>query len=64
MTAETRAPLFRIGPFHGWTAEDGSAYYTEVGGNGEVLNTSQMYETREHAEEGAQAALDRARETE
>jgi uncharacterized protein YegP (UPF0339 family) len=62
MTAETRKPLFRIGPFEGWPAQDGSVYYTEVGANGETLNTSETYSTKEHAEEGARAALERARE--
>lgn len=50
-------PLFKIGPYEGRTARDGSFYYVEVGGNGEVLNGSQLYHTVEHAEEGARAAL-------
>lgn len=61
MTAETKKPLFRIGPYDGWRAVDGSFYYTEVGGNGEVMNTSETYETLEHAEDGARSALAAAR---
>jgi len=60
----TEGPQFKVGPFEGRKAEDGSFYYVEVGGNGEDMATSETYETKEHAEEGAQAALDRARETE
>lgn len=56
-------PLFEIGPYKGYPSEDGQVYYVEVGGNGEILNTSETYTTKEHAEEGAKAALDRARET-
>jgi uncharacterized protein YegP (UPF0339 family) len=62
MTAETKKPLFRIGPYDGWRAADRSFYYTEVGGNGEVMNSSQLYETLEHAEEGARSALVAAQE--
>lgn len=58
--AET--PLFEIGPYVGWPSADGQVFYEEVGGNGEILNTSETYTTKEHAEEGARAALDRARE--
>jgi uncharacterized protein YegP (UPF0339 family) len=56
-------PLFEIGPYVGWPSADGRFFYEEIAGNGEIENTSQMYETAEHAEEGAQAALDRARES-
>ncbi len=56
-------PLFEIGPYVGWPSADGQVYYEEVAGNGEILNTSETYSTREHAEEGAQAALDRVQET-
>lgn len=54
-------PLFEIGPYVGWPSSDGRFFYEEVGGNGEVMNASQMYETEEHAEEGARSALDTAR---
>lgn len=38
-------------------AKDGSFYYVLKAANGEVLNTSETYETREHAEEGIEAAM-------
>jgi uncharacterized protein YegP (UPF0339 family) len=37
-------------------AKDGSFYYLLKAGNGEVLATSETYDTREHAEEGVEAA--------
>jgi uncharacterized protein YegP (UPF0339 family) len=61
--AEKGDPLFTVGPYEGRRADDGSYYYVEVGGNGEDMNVSETYGTKEHAEEGAAAAaLDRARE--
>jgi uncharacterized protein YegP (UPF0339 family) len=55
-------PLFEIGPYVGWPSADGQVFYEEVASNGEILNTSETYTTKEHAEEGARAALDTARE--
>jgi hypothetical protein len=55
-------PLFEIGPYVGWPSDDGRFFYEEVGGNGEIMNTSQMFETTEHAEEGAHSALAAAQE--
>jgi hypothetical protein len=57
-------PLFEIGPYIGWPSDDGQVYYEEVGGNGEILNVSEEFTTREHAEEGARAALKMARDAE
>lgn len=48
-------PLFEVGPFKGYPADDGSFYYVEVGGNGEDMNVSETYLTVEHAREGAEA---------
>lgn len=57
-------PVRRVGPYHWREARDGSWYYVEIGGNGETLNTSEMYTTEQHAREGAEAALRVAREEE
>ena len=56
----SREPIFKVGPFEGRESDDGRFYYVEVGANGEDMNTSQMYETAEHAREGAEAADARA----
>lgn len=55
-------PLFEIGPYVGWPSADGQVYYEEVASNGEILNTSETYKTKEHAEEGARSALAAAKE--
>jgi uncharacterized protein YegP (UPF0339 family) len=47
-------------PYEIRKATDGRFYYVEVGANGEDLNVSQMYDTEEHAEEGRDAAIERA----
>ena len=39
-------------------SEDGTSFhYVLKAANGEVLSTSETYETREHAEEGIEAAV-------
>jgi hypothetical protein len=64
MKPDRRTAVFGIGPYRGYPAGDGSYYYVEVGANGEDMNVSETYSTKEHAEEGAQAALERAGGTE
>jgi uncharacterized protein YegP (UPF0339 family) len=55
-------PIFKVGPYEGREAKDGSFYYVEVAANGEDMNVSETFGTAEHAKEGAESALARARE--
>lgn len=57
MPIDRLEPLFEIGPYIGWPSADGRFFYEEVGGNGEILNVSEEFTTRQHAEEGARSAL-------
>ena len=57
MSTDRGKPLFKVGPYEGRKAGDGSFYYAEVGANREDMNVSETYSTKEHAEEGARSAL-------